>query len=137
MALKYPMKPISNSKDSPWLDWIISGDKKYEGRLNRGFWAQVSIDDSFYLVNDNLIVFVKVIDKLHYANFSNAFDQLGSELVPINNISNEQVRQIYNDIYSSDEIEQYGVVAIKLKVLLNSNTDNNQKSNSNDIFIKI
>ena len=38
-------KDIQNSPE-PWLDWIESEIKKYEGRIYRNDWVNISVDNT-------------------------------------------------------------------------------------------
>lgn len=111
---------IQNPKQTPWLDWIESGNKKYEGRLNRGRFLSLKIGDRilFYDKKTNKQVQVIVKNILHFSNFEDAFITLGNKLVPIDNITPIQVKKMYNQYFSDNEIAKYGVVAIEVEPIV-------------------
>lgn len=79
-------KPIRNSHQEPYLDWIRSGAKQYEGRLATKMdeWGlHVGQYIKFYAesdVGDHVVV--KVTSLLIYPDFGSAFDELGEKLIP-------------------------------------------------------
>jgi ASC-1-like (ASCH) protein len=109
-------KHLSNKKPYNWLDYIEEGKKKYEGRINDGFWKNLRIDDKFILFNENKEICVRVVDKKIFRNFGDAFDTLGMELIPLKGITRDEVINLYGKYYDKNTIDKYGVVAIKLNV---------------------
>ncbi len=43
---------INKEIREPWLGWILNGEKTYEGRLKRGFWATLKKGYRFIAFND-------------------------------------------------------------------------------------
>ena len=127
MNLKDNQKRISiqNPPETPWLDWIISGKKKYEGRVPRlgSFWADIRIGDEFILYDKNnpKELKIKVNDLKHYKNFGEAWKDLGSALVPIKGITETDVNKIYSQYYTKEDIDKYGVIAIGVQPILIKN----------------
>lgn len=113
------VKPLDN--DQPWLEWIHIGKKTYEGRLYKGDWTNVEpgdvirfestkSDDSGQI--SSLSVLVKVTELRRYKSFGEAFDELGSALIPILGITRKEVIEMYQRYFSEEETERYGVVAV-------------------------
>lgn len=67
--------------------------------------------------NNNKIVKTRVTHILTFNDFGEAFDKLGSQLVPIHNINRDKVIQLYSQYFSSDDIANNGVVAIGIKII--------------------
>jgi ASC-1-like (ASCH) protein len=110
---------IQNSKETPWLDWIEQGIKIYEGRVNRGKYKNFKNGDIMVLLDlkTNKKVKVKITLLEYFENFGEAFDILGTKLVPIKDIDKEQVVKLYSQYYSDEDIKKYGVVCIGVQVI--------------------
>lgn len=123
-------KPIQNFPENPYLDWIKTGLKKYEGRLTEKIVAwQLHIGQhiKFFDQNDkNSWVVVKVTSLPTFNDFGEGFDNLGSELIP--NHTREKVIDLYNGLYHypdevirpsqpSEMIKKCGVVAIGFEIV--------------------
>ena len=111
------IKKIGNSVDTPWLDWIVSGKKKYEGRVYQDDWKLIKIGDMITFDCGMYSATVKIIDILHFSNFKTAFNKFGSELVPIPHILEEEVDNLYSQFYSKSCINEYGVILLKLELV--------------------
>lgn len=109
---------IQNTPDTPWLDWIEQGKKTYEGRLNRGIFLNMKVEDVI-IFNDKTGKTVKtIIESLkYYPDFGEAYNDLGSKLVPIEGITPDKVKDLYWKYFRQDDIEKHGVVAIEIKVI--------------------
>lgn len=120
------MKPILNKCDAPYLEWIKSGIKQYEGRLQSKItdW-DLSIDkfekvkfekvkfekdkfekDKFkenkFLIlydqdNPNNWVKCEITELLLFSDFGTAFDNLGDKLIPER--SRNDVIHLYNKLF--------------------------------------
>lgn len=120
-------KKLNNYLPTPWLDWIEQGLKKYDGRLNRGSWKNIEVGDVIVWSdvgrnessnpNKGKIVETKVTKLKYYPNFVEAFRDLGQKMVPIKNITEEEVTAIYLKFFKKNDIKKYGAVAIGLKVI--------------------
>lgn len=109
-------KHIANEQPYQWLDWIESGIKKFEGRLNKGDWKDLKVGDKLSLFDDNQkTVIVEVTELRYFKDFVEAFNNLGKSLVPIDNIQKEKVFEIYNKYFSTSDVQKYGVVAVGIK----------------------
>lgn len=105
---------IRNDKDSPYFDWIVEGYKKYEGRLRKKIkeWnlfvgkEMIFYDES----NPDSSVQIRVTNLLEFNDFGEAFDELGSELIP--DRTRSEVIELYDDLFGRDVIIEDGVVTI-------------------------
>lgn len=128
-AGKILVKSINNPADTPYLDWIKSGIKTFEGRLKT---RVVDWD----LHTGRIIKFVDTNDASSYAivyvthwhtftDFGAAFDSLGESLIPFHDRT--QVIAMYNKIFepenthvdnvTCDTILRDGVAAIGFKLI--------------------
>jgi len=113
-------KPIRNDGQYTWLDRINQGLKRYEGRLYHKDWVNVEVGDTIeFYTNNQISLNVKIIGLERYKDFGEAFDNCGTELVPIEGITREEVIKIYCDIFKKmeEEIKKIGVVAVKVQKL--------------------
>ena len=63
----------------PWLEFIQSGKKKFEGRLNVGWWKKIKIGNKIQFHNELRAVLIKIIKIYTYTNFGEAFIIHGQE----------------------------------------------------------
>lgn len=130
MMNKILFKDIQNSKDTPYLDWIKSGEKTYEGRLKSKIqeWnLKIGQRINFYdKENSESWVLIEVISLPTFPDFGTAYDTLGSQLIP--HKTKKEVIKLYNNLfhYTDEEIsdtepsqmiKDKGVVAFGLKVI--------------------
>lgn len=99
-----------------WWDLLRSGEKKYECRLSNEIEDNLFIGKSLIVKSEDGSEFrAKISDLRYYTNFSKAFEDLGQDLVPI--------EDIYNEFYTDEEVEKYGVIAIGIEIDENSVLD--------------
>lgn len=125
-------KPIKNNPDNCYFDWIKNGPKTYEGRLKykceKNEWDLYIGKEIHFYDEDNPTdgIIVEVTDLPTFKNFGEAFDLLGSRLIP--NRSRREVVNMYNDLFhykdeilyddiTSKMINKEGVVAIGFKII--------------------
>ena len=123
-------KPIINHPDHPYLDWIKMGKKTFEGRLKtklKDWNLTVGKKLKFYDQDDpSLFTIIEITDLPIFADFGEAFDALGENLIPER--TREEVINMYNDLFhypnetlvngqTSHMIRDLKVVAIKFIVL--------------------
>lgn len=108
---------IQNPQNTPWLNWIESGIKKYEGRLNKGIFAKFNFGDIvvWYDKISGKEVKTKITEFRNYKSFTDAFDDLGESLVPVSNIDSESVNKLYLQYFTKEDINKFGVLAIGIK----------------------
>lgn len=118
-------KAIQNHPDAPYLDWIKSGIKKYEGRLKSKIieWdLSIGSHIKFYDQNNpESWVEVIVTSLSTFNDFGEAHDSLGNQLLPV---PRSDVVSLYNGLFhysnvttisnefASQMIIDNGVVAI-------------------------
>ena len=109
-------RQISNPPETPWLDWIESGIKTYEGRLNKEVWSKLRIGDHLILHTNDKAKEVEIIvtELRYYKDFAEAFNDLGAKLIPIKDATVDSVKKLYNQFFTDDDIVKYGVVAVGL-----------------------
>lgn len=93
---------------------VFDGTKKYEIRLNDKKRKEISVGDTIIFSNrDNMNEKVKVeVTSLEYfSNFNGLLNKIDVSLIA-SNITKEELINKLNDIYTAEEISEYGVVAI-------------------------
>jgi ASC-1-like (ASCH) protein len=109
------------SVSEPWFSLIKLKLKTYEGRLNKGDFAKLKLDDIIIFENNdfgiNRKVKTKIIKMDKYNSFKNFLEskKITNCLPGIDNISDGI--KIYYNYYSKENENQYGVLAIKLTVI--------------------
>jgi ASC-1-like (ASCH) protein len=117
-------KEIMNPIENPYLDWIISGKKTYEGRLANKIqeWdLHIGKEMIFFEKgNRDKWVHIRITSLPIFSDFGQAYDNLKDLLIPDSNC--ETVVKLYSSIFSmsEEEIRKIGVVAIGFKILDNS-----------------
>lgn len=123
---------IQNPTESPWLSWLINGDKEYEGRLQfkknkdtneliKSKFGALEIGNkiAFYDKEDKLLnkcyYIFEVLDIKNYTDFASAFSDLGKKLVPCGTTP-RQVQAMYEKFWSRDEIKNNAMV-LRLKFI--------------------
>ena len=101
--------------NEPWLGYIASGQKPYEGRLNKGQWAQLQPGSELIFYNKKRALQVTIENIRYYKTFGQAWSELGANLLPGINCL-EDANKLYNNFYNNQDIERYGVVVFKLGV---------------------
>lgn len=118
-------KPIQNHPNAPYLDWIKSGIKKYEGRLKSKIieWnLSIGSHIKFYDQN-NPSSWVEVIITSFptFNDFGEAHDRLGNQLLPVprsdvvtlyNGLFHYPNEHAFSNEFASQMIIDNGVVAI-------------------------
>lgn len=109
-------KSLQNPPESPWFDWICEGKKKFEGRLKKDDWASLSINDHVtFVCPEGRELITRVLDLPTFDTFGDAFDALGSELVPVPGVDTADVINIYGKYYKNEDVVKYGVIAVKVE----------------------
>lgn len=123
-------RPIKNKSDDCYFDWIKDGSKTYEGRLKCKIedWPLYIGKKIYFYDEDNPTdkILVEVTELPIFKDFGEAFDVLGSSLIP--NRSKKEVINMYNQLFhyedeiiydgvTSKMITKEGVVAIGFKVI--------------------
>ncbi len=101
----------------PNLSWILSGEKTYEGRPKRRFWATLKEGDRFIAFSDEQEVTLEVTEILSFKDFGKAWNELGIQLIPHGIESEEDARKFYSTWYSDEDVSNLGVIAIGMHVV--------------------
>ena len=117
-------KSIKNPSESPYLDWIKCGYKKYEGRLEckKSEW-ELHTGKRIKLFDENdpeSWVFAEITSLETYPDFGDAFDKLGSELIPGH--TRDQVVKLYNGLfhYHDEDIEILNKNSLPSKMIIDN-----------------
>ena len=110
---------IQNPSNSPFLDWIKNKDKMYEGRL------KIKIKEWNLCIGKEIIFFDQLnpdswawvrVTSLHtFGDFGEAFDVLGSKLIP--DRTRDQVVGLYDGLFGEVAIKAHGVVVIGFELV--------------------
>ena len=101
----------------PWLSWIMDGQKTYEGRLNHGFWNTLKENDRFVAYSDENEAILEVTEILSFSDFGDAWNELGTQLIPHGASSEKDVQKFYSKWYSDQKVADLGVIAIGVRVV--------------------
>lgn len=108
---------IKKHVQDPWFSYIKRGEKTVEGRLNKGSFTEMKVNDVVLWRNDNKSVKTKIISIHHHKSFENMLKShsLKNTLPGIKTIKDGV--NVYREFYSKKDEQKYGVLAIKLKIL--------------------
>lgn len=106
---------LYNSCDEPWFLCIRNQTKTYEARLEKGEWKDITVGDTIIFERDDEFVCTWVTEIKYFPNFEEAFLELGQALVPLANITVEEVVGMYSRYYNNDDIDKYSVIAMGLQ----------------------
>lgn len=113
-------KAIDNPEGSPWLDWIEAGTKIYEGRLYYKDWIQVRPGDIIIFYDGakkEHKVEIVVTDLRRHTTFVLAFREFRDKLVPIPNVSANDVADFYYKYFTAKDIRKYGTLIVGMQVI--------------------
>ena len=105
---------------SKYFECIKNGTKKIELRLNDEKRKGIKIGDEiiFKELTDNpRYQKVKVINLYYDVNFSNLIDRFDIKMLSDNTTTKEELLTILNQIYSKEEQDKYGTVAIEIELI--------------------
>lgn len=106
-----------NHRDEPYFTYMKEGKKTIEGRLSKGLYAEVTSGD--YIEVQNLTesdsVVVKVVAVRNYDSFMDMLthEDIYSVLPNISDVTGGVA--VYEQFYTKEQQEAYGVVALKVK----------------------
>lgn len=99
-----------------YFNMVKSGEKIYELRVHDEKRQNINVGDDYVFGLEperNQMVRKKIKNKLLFKNFSEASDKLDFKKVGFS--SREEMKIVYNAIYSKEEQEKFGVVAFELE----------------------
>lgn len=114
-----PMEMEMNIQE-PWFSLIENGQKEVEGRLNRGKFQELRVDDTIRFVNKinnkEKSLTAKITKLTKYPNFGDLLfhEKLYRVLPGFPNIKCGIT--LYDKYYKFDEVKEFGTLAIELKV---------------------
>ena len=111
---------MSKHLSEPWFSLIYCKKKKYEGRLNKGYFANLKVGDTITFFNDDFDIHREFTVEVKKIKLFKSFEELLQKklkkcLPSINNI-NDGIK-IYRKYYSKEDEDTYGIIAIKIKVI--------------------
>lgn len=115
------MKEYYIHVSEPWFTLMKLKLKTCEGRLNKGYFADMKKDDCILFLNKNFnfdrSFRVKITSIHHYDSFESYLksEKLSKCLPGIDTISNGT--KVYYKYYNKEDEKKYGIAAIRLKVL--------------------
>ena len=106
---------------SIYFDKIKNGQKIYEIRLNDEKRQLLNKGDIIIFkkendLNQNLQTIIK--DLIYFNSFNDMVSTLSPKQIGFENNSKDEIIDIYHSFYSTDDEIKYGVVAIKVEVIL-------------------
>ena len=113
-------KEISCNIQNPHFNFIKTGNKKYEVRLDKGKWKNVSVGD--FLIIDNLpesedIIKIQILSVERYKNYREMLIDKGYENVIPDANSLDEAEAAYYKFYTKEDELAFGVIAFGIKVL--------------------
>lgn len=109
------MNHFKYSLKEPALSLIINGTKKIEGRLCKNTFKNINSGDIITFYNKDSKVDVIVTKVVKFNNFgSMLINTVIKNTTPLATSFTKAIN-IYNNIYSKEDIKKYGVLAIYLK----------------------
>ena len=103
-----------------YYELIKDGVKIYEGRLNDEKRQLISVGDIVVLQKDperKEQFKAKVVEKLLFSSFEEMAKCLDAKELGFENQSPQQIKEIYREFYSEKQEKEFGVLALKIKVL--------------------
>ena len=103
----------------PWFTLIKKGYKTCEGRLNKGDFAKMEVDDIIEFRNNNRAFQVVITNIKQYDSF---YDMIKKERLK-NVLPDKSIKtilegvKIYRQFYTEEDEKKYGVIAINIKTI--------------------
>jgi ASC-1-like (ASCH) protein len=101
----------------PWFLLIKKGNKKIEGRLNKGTFANLKKDDIIKFKNNDSFFMAKIIKIIKYSTFEEYLSQEGlARTLPGIKTIKEGI-DIYYKYYTPEQEKEFGILEIYVKLL--------------------
>lgn len=112
-------KTVNMSLYNENFDYIKNGTKKIEIRLNDEKRKSICIGDyiEFKNIDTQEKLMVRVVALLNYETIENLINDYKIELLLDKSITGEELVNIFNNIYSSEEQEKYKILGIKFEIV--------------------
>lgn len=101
---------------NPGFSDILNGKKKIEGRLNKGTFCNIKINDKIIFYNIKNKITVTVTDIKYYSSFSDMLDNEILSLIRPNAKNINDSLELYRKYYSKENEINYGVIAFYIKL---------------------
>ena len=101
----------------PWFSFIKQGEKKIEGRLNRGLFRKINKGDIVVWINRDQKVKVRITDKKVYKSFREMIEKEGLDKVLPSIKTIDDGVNVYRQYFSEMDEMSNGVVAIIMDVI--------------------
>ena len=104
----------------PYYSKIQSGEKIYEIRLNDEKRQVMSVGDVIVFRKEPELletVQTEILDLIHFKSFEELVNSLALNDIGFDGYDKDNVIDVYHSIYSAEQENKYGVLAIKLKVI--------------------
>ena len=110
-------KIYEKNVSEPWFSFILYKEKTIEGRLNKGDFAEIRIDDIIKWTHGKRFCKTKIIGLRYYKSFYTYLksEKLKKCLPGIKKYKDGE--KIYYSFYTKDDEKKYGVIAIELQIL--------------------
>ena len=113
-------KTYTKHVSEPWFSLIYLGIKSVEGRLNKGQFKEMKVNDEIKWINEDFNyreVVTRIVSKQKYNTFQDYLKGEGLEkcLPAISSI--DDGLSVYFKYYTKDDESKYGVIAIRLEVI--------------------
>lgn len=121
---------IINTIERPYLKWLTSGEKTAEGRINTPDRRKMQVGEYIFLFNniiENQNILGIISFKHEYRTFKEMLITEGvSNMLPfLKSEDLEQAIKIYESFPGAERIQEFGCVAIGIKIInANLNTEN-------------
>lgn len=103
-----------------YFEKIKNNEKIYEIRLNDEKRKKIKIGDKInFFKEPNLTekIETQVCDLIIFNSFDNMTDNLNAREIGFDNSTKQKIIDTYQEFYSHEDEEKYGVLAIKLKLI--------------------
>lgn len=95
----------------PYYQYITTGEKPVEGRLDKGKFSRMRVGD-YLLINDESKF--KIKRKTKYNSFQEMIEAEGVENVVPDKKEVEEAANVYYNFFTKEQEQEFGVVAIEI-----------------------
>jgi len=109
------MQTIQINVQEPYLSFILNGQKTIEGRLNKGKFKDLQVGDILLIEQDEKRFIIE--RTTIYKSFREMLGKEGIENVVPDKNTLDEAESVYHNFYTKEQEEEFGVVAIGIKLL--------------------
>jgi ASC-1-like (ASCH) protein len=110
------MQTIPLNVQEPYLSFVLNGKKTIEGRLNKGKFKDLKTGDILLIGPEEKEYIIERTTL--YNSFKEMIEKEGIENVVPDKNNIESAEAVYYKFYTKEEEKEYGVLAIKIKVII-------------------